>query len=384
LGRLAADGVVVAVRAAAVLAADAAMTALDRYVGRIAAGAFLAALLFFLLLSIVGDLLNRLPGYVAEAEKHDLGGFDLAGYLGLYYLKTMPVLLTSVTPFATAIAGMMTVARLQHANEVVPMLFVGRSIQRVLRPLVWLGVFAALLMAASWQWVVPRVGAALTSEQALLRGGSSALKALVIERHDADRQQFYAYEFEPAERTLKNVGLLTQGTLAADTTLTLAPAAHWDDARGDWRLHGGRLRSAGGEKAAEWLGRPDLTPTVLIQEGRDTVDAELLSYTDLVALAETRPNRADVKLALHRHITFPLANLILLLLALPLAVFYERGSRISRVLGAIGLCGGYLFLDLICQSLGQSALGLHPIVAAWIPTIVFGSLGIVLFGSMRT
>jgi lipopolysaccharide export LptBFGC system permease protein LptF len=70
------------------------------------------------------------------------------------------------------------------------------------------------------------------------------------------------------------------------------------------------------------------------------------------------------------------------LLALPFAVFYERGSRIERVLLAIAVCGGYMLMDLVCQSLGQR--GLHPIVAAWSPTIVFGALGIVLFGSTKT
>jgi lipopolysaccharide export LptBFGC system permease protein LptF len=52
------------------------------------------------------------------------------------------------------------------------------------------------------------------------------------------------------------------------------------------------------------------------------------------------------------------------------------------VLIAITLCAGYTLLDITCQSLGQR--GLNPVVAAWAPTILFGSLGVVLFGSTRT
>jgi lipopolysaccharide export system permease protein len=109
----------------------------------------------------------------------------------------------------------------------------------------------------------------------------------------------------------------------------------------------------------------------------------MLSYSDLRELAVTRPNQVDVRLAFHRHLTWPLANLLLLLLVLPMAVHYERGGRVSRVLYAIGLCGGYMLLDLTCQSLGQRNL-FHPVVMAWTPPIFFGSLGLVLFGSMRT
>ena len=120
-----------------------------------------------------------------------------------------------------------------------------------------------------------------------------------------------------------------------------------------------------------------------MRQSRDTIDPELLSYSDLREMTVTRPNRADVRLSLHRHITWPLANVLLLLLVLPMAVHYERGSRIGRVLLAIGLCGGYMLLDLVCQSLGQRNF-VHPVVAAWIPPIFFGSLGCVLFGSTRT
>ena len=115
------------------------MSALDRYVGRIVLGAFGAALVFFVFLTVVVDLLNNVAKYADRAIEQGLGGFDLAMYLGLYYVKKLPVLFTMVTPFATVIACMFAVARLQHANEVVPMLFVGRSVQRILRPTLWLG-----------------------------------------------------------------------------------------------------------------------------------------------------------------------------------------------------------------------------------------------------
>lgn len=359
------------------------MNRLDRYVGRIVLGAFGAALLFFLFGLIVVDLLTNLPSYADRAAQEQIGGFEMAVHLGLYYVKLLPVLFTTITPFATVIAGMFAVARLQHANEIVPMLFIGRSIRSILRPILWLGVAAGLLMAGCWQWVVPHVGAALAAEEAFLRQGSPVQKNLVHETQGELRQYLYVREFDPARNTMTGVALLVQGDLAADVGLTSAASAVWDAGRGDWRLERGRVCRGRLEEPQQWLGRPDVTPAVLLQQSRDTVDPETMSYGDLVDLAEARPNRADVRLALHRHVTFPLANLLLLLLALPLAVRYERGSRIDRVLGAIGLCAGYVLVDMTCQRLGQRNL-LHPIVAAWTPTIVFGSLGIVLFGSTRS
>ncbi len=359
------------------------MTLLDRYVGRIVLGAFVATLTFFLFLSTLMDLLNSLPGYARKADEQGLGGLELAGYLGAYYVRFLPVVFTLVTPFATVIACMFAVARLQHANEVVPMLFVGRSMHRILRPMLMIAAVAALAMVACWQWVVPHVGAQLAASESFLKKGSEVQARLVHELHGAESQYFYAREFRPATGTLTDVRLLVEGTLAADASLTSAPSAIWDSSRGDWRLHGGRFFRAPEWVDREWLERPDLTPEVLLQQSRDTVDPDAMSYDELVEMIALRPNRPALRMALHRHITYPLANLLLLLLALPLAIHFERGSRIGRVLAAIALCGAYLLVDLTCQRLGDRNL-LHPIVAAWTPTIVFGALGIVMFQGTKT
>jgi len=360
------------------------MKKLDRYVGKIVLGAFIAALSFFMLITILVDLLTSLPRYAERSAAAGMGGFELTAYLGLRYLQMLPVVMTTVTPFATVVAAMFSVARLHNANEIVPMLFVGRSIHRVLRPILWCGVIAGTLMVVSWQWIVPHVGADLAASNTFLRESTSVQSGIVHERHEQDSQYFYAVKFDPDNETLEGAKLLVYGDLAADAVLISAPGATWDKDRGDWRLDQGRRTTKTGWGPIEWLGRPDLTPVVLMQSSRDSVDPSTMSYTELKSLIEERPNRNDLKLAFHRHITYPLANLLLLLLALPLAVRYERGSRISRLLAAIALCGGYMLTDLICQKLGQRQGMLHPIVAAWTPTILFGSLGIVMFSSTRS
>ena len=359
------------------------MKKLDGYVGRIAFGAFLAAMAFFLFLIVVVDLLGKLPTYSEQASKNGIGGFALAAYLGLHYLRSLPVFFTVVSPFATVIAAMFTVARLHNYNEIVPMLFVGRSIHRVLRPILWMGLIAGIGMICCWQWVVPSVGDALAASDALLKQGSSMQKFLVHETHEGKSRYLYVRDYDPSKKRMGGVRMLVQGDLAEDVSLTVADSAVWDEQASDWRLADGWVKQMRIDEPQQWLQRSDVTPNVLLQQSRETIDPELMSYTDLVALAEDRPNRADVKLALHRHITYPLANLLLLLLALPMAVRYERGSRVDRILAAIALCGAYMLTDLTCQRLGQREL-LHPIVAAWTPTIVFGSLGAVLFSSTRT
>ena len=108
------------------LAAAAPMKRLDRYVGKTVLGAFLAAVAFFSLLVILTDMLGNMPRYVRNAERNDLTTMQLAALLLDYYVVMLPAFLISIVPFVTVIACMFALARLQNANEVVPMLFVGR------------------------------------------------------------------------------------------------------------------------------------------------------------------------------------------------------------------------------------------------------------------
>lgn len=357
------------------------MSMLDRYVGRIVLGAFGACLLFFLFVTVLIDLLNNLPRYIDRAAEQELGTLQLVGQLGFYYLNLLPVLFTTVTPFVTVIACMFAVARLQNANEVVAMLFTGRSLHRVLGPMLLCGLMAGVAMAACWQWVVPHVGASVAAGEAFWRGQTEQTNLVHETRGEVD-QFLYVKVYDPLQRTMRGVSMLTETTLAIEATLTTADVAVWDQDRGDWRLDGGKTTSRDRDTPQAWLHRPDVTPEILLQRSRDTIDPEALSYTDLMELIASRPTRADVRLALHRHFTYPLANVLLLLLALPFAIRYERGGRVERVLIAVALCAGYTVLDITCGSLGQR--GLNPVVAAWTPTILFGSLGVVLFGSIRT
>lgn len=359
------------------------MSRLDRYVWRIVLGAFGAGLLFFLFLSVLVDLLHNVARYVDAAAQKGLGNFEIAAYLGAYYVKLVPVFFTAVTPFVSVIAGMFAVARLQNANEVVPMLFAGRSIRSILRPMLLCGALAGAAMAACWQWVVPHVGASLAQAETFLRQQEDVVETLVYETLDgAASQRLRVGRYAPAARTMRGVHMLTEGALAIENSMVSAETATWDITRRDWRLSDGRLATQEGSRPLEWLGRSDVTPELLLQRSRETVDPDTQSYTDLLELTRLRPHDPGLRLALHRHITFPLSCVILLLLSLPLAVWYERGGRLRRLLAAIALCGSYALMDLVCQSLGRQ--GLHPIVAAWSPVIVFGSLGIVMFGGTKT
>lgn len=357
---------------------------LDRYVGRSVLASVAASMVFFVFLTFVLDLLRNLGGYLDAADRQQVSTLGLLWILPWYYLLSSPINLVGVAPFATVIGCMFAVARLMGQNEVQPMLFVGRSTMRILRPALHTGCFVAVLMGVCWQWVVPAGSNQLDSLKTFLAGGEQQYENLVLEqRGAAGFAGLHIDRYLATEQRMEGVRLVREGMAPGDTVGILASGAQWDERLGDWRLEGGRRRTVDIEQPWTNLGVPQWPPAIVVQRGRDRVSCEQMSYTELLETRALRPNRKDVTMALHRHVTYPLATVILLLLALPFAIHFERGSRIERVLGAIGVCAAYLLFDLICQSLGYNNY-VHPVTAAWLPTILFGSLGVVMFSGTRT
>ena len=108
-----------------------------------------------------------------------------------------------------------------------------------------------------------------------------------------------------------------------------------------------------------------------------------LSFSECRRLLERDAQSDVLRTLLHYHLTFPLAGLVLLAVGLPVVVNPRRGHGVERVALGFLLCVGYFGVDFVCRTLGlQGNLG--PLHASWLPVLSFGSLGLVMLGSLRT
>lgn len=360
---------------------------MDRYVAATVAGAYLAALVFLAMMFVVFDLLFEMDSYVSVANRDEIGVFELATRLATFHLYNMPLVFVTIGPFVTVIACMFALSRLMASNEIGPMIFTGRSMIRVLMPMLSISVFSALAMGATWQWLIPAIAEDKESIYANLTGREHELKRVTLRSKEHGRRELFCRVYRHREQSMEGVILYDRGTSRADGVFIEAALAQWNQDENDWDLVDGRRVTGGIDNdkmtRQKQLGMKGLTPSQILDSGKTERETAELSYSELRQLMRLQPGKADYILAFHVHFTFPLANIILILLALPFAVSFERGRRIERVVFSIAICAGYLILDLTCQNLAYKGI-IHPVVAAWTPTIIFGSLGAVVFGSMRS
>ena len=86
---------------------------------------------------------------------------------------------------------------------------------------------------------------------------------------------------------------------------------------------------------------------------------------------------------LYSKLSFPLVNLVMVLVAIPFALQSPRGGRLFGIGLAIGIMAGYLVVHYIALAFARADL-LPPLIAAWAANIIFTGIGVSLMLRART
>ncbi|MEZ5967375.1 MAG: LptF/LptG family permease [Planctomycetota bacterium] len=362
---------------------------MDRYVGSAVLGAYIATATSFFVVATLFEVLAN-GGKYARNARNVLGveGWDLVAVLAEHEAYKIPVLFLTFAPYATVIACMFGVTRMSAANELVPMVFSGRSMFRILRPAVLVAVASGLSMACLWQWGGSLVNDRYLRLHALLDEGEEleeSAKHVLVRAGVAGEQVLHCARYLPGERKMEGVTLYDRGVGGGPPAIVRAKQAQWDDGASAWSLTEGERRVGNRVLPLESLALKGMEPDVVRRLGRgaDPDYVQMLSYTEIDELRGLRPGRHDLLMAYHLHFATPLSCVILVLLTLTLAVHFERGSKVGRVIVAIFVCAAFLVFDLACRNLGLRQF-VHPVVAAWTPSIVFGAFGVLSYSGIRT
>ncbi|MCY2961388.1 MAG: LptF/LptG family permease [Planctomycetota bacterium] len=363
---------------------------IDRYVLALFASSYATALLLVVGLYLIMDMAGNLDEYVQPFPD---GTRPSAFTIARFYALHLPFLFLQVAPFVTLVAGLFTVSKLVRHAEAVAALAAGISSQRLLAPIVVVAALIAVSMFGIREFISFE-----------LAGKRDAL------RHLLDKKQLdpvYAnlwlrdgrgnvvhlsqYRPRPAGGGPAEIRDFEEHLLQGATwTTTTAPRAVWDEAQDPprWRLEGGVRHVVVGEgeqriEATDSVAGFEFTPRLAqtFQRAREKPDE--LSFAEAAELGSRDPDNVAYRTLLQYHITFPLGNLVLVLVGLPLLLRHERGGGARSLAAAFALCVGYFAADFVCRNLGLQGT-LDAPVAAWLPVLFFGSLGIVLYEGMRT
>jgi lipopolysaccharide export LptBFGC system permease protein LptF len=360
----------------------------DRYVLSLFASSYATALLLVVGLYLILDMASNLDDYLTKWPD---GTRASALTIARFYALHLPFLFLQIAPFVTLVAGLFTTSKLVRHSEAVAALAAGISAQRLLAPLVVTagvvgGVMFGLREAASFGLADQRDALRHYLDE---KEPNPVHANLFLRDGRGNVIKLSRYLPRPADGGPPRVEGLEEHLLdGARTTTTWADRAVWDEARGTWRLEGGvRTTAVGGgeqrtERTEDLSGFP-FTPRLVTTFLRARTDPEELSFAEARELGARDPDNVAYQTLLQVHVTFPIANLVLVLVGLPLLLRHERGRGARSLAASFSLCVAYFAADFVCRNLGIQGTVDAPI-AAWLPILVFGSLGIVLYEGMRT
>lgn len=364
---------------------------LERYTLR----TFLHPLVFcfvsFFTLWIIMDLLDNLKDF-QEAKSGVV-------WVITFYIGMIPFVFTQILPVALLLAVLYALTRMSKANELISMLGTGRSLFQVLRPIFICSVYACTLnMAANYYWAPRAEGNRDAKVNAMKVHAADSIMASAIMFHDEQsRRTWYVGTFPFSMRSgherMHGVAVWDTDKEGNRTRSITDATASWSP-RSGWRFYDGKEltyqngsvasiapfpENKDGQRVLEVTGIEE-TPWSLVSYA---LRPDFMSVPELFSYLRAHPKAADDKLAPFRthfwqRFAMPWQALALVLVAAPLGVAYSRRGSVGGIAGSVFIFFIFMFMNNLFLNLGKGG-HLPPWFTVWVPHLVFGSLGLILF-----
>lgn len=361
------------------------MTTFDRHIAlRLVKGfAFFigALILFFIVLH-----------YVEYSDDFVDRGATLRQVFLVYYPNYVPEIVRLISPLALFLSSVYITGTMAQNLELVALQTSGVSLYRLMVPYLVVGVAVTGFMFWFNGWIVP------TTQEVILRMDQEYIRdaARQIETSDIHRQNRPGHilsvgYYDRDDSTAHRVSLQRFAGGNRLVARTDASRMEWIDSLGVWRLTDATERIFDGSARLRLTRSNATIDTTLLVYPRD------LARTGRDAEAMTIPAAAEYVSALRRSgagslgrplvayytkFSYPLANLLLILISVPLAAVRRRGGQAVRIGLGLAVAFVYLALQKLTEPFGYSG-DLSPLFAAWFPHAVFAAVALVMLWRVR-
>jgi len=309
--------------------------------------------------------------------------FDKTRYLGHgmdvpllieYLLLKMPFMIAEFMPVILLIAISIYVTEISHHHEVVSMRAAGLGIEKIIAPIICVGLVGASFSLIIGEWIAPTTNSRLDVMERVIIHHQKPSHQGVQWLKDGSR----FYQLTPLDdQTFKMMMLETD---VQGAWLKRMDASHAVYERGQWRLQDVYISNPDKQEGMQLQYQKEVHFTSEV--GPDTADPPGASHMSFMQLYQYADNLQKAGLdttsfvfTLHRKLAGPAACLVMVLLALALTM--NMGSRIAAsswgLITAITL--GLLFYVFgNASGLLASSGQLPAAYAAWLPMLFFGGL----------
>ncbi len=361
------------------------MRILDRYLLRNFLEPFLLCFFGFLSIWLIFDLGGNLSDFIEVGASIKV--------IAKFYLSQLPGIILISLPVGLLLALLFSLSRMSRSNEIISMLTAGRSVIRILAPLLCIGLLTSLGCLWLNYELAPRSEEGKRAALEQITKAAKKIDRTLVEgylfRDRMNSRTWYVKRMHTNNLHLEGVHITQQNESGAIVRKWYANSADFDETSKSWILKGGAIVDFNSEGD---IANTDYFPTALrtIASWTETpwrilsshLEAQTLTVPLLRNYLRFNGDFPEAQLApfrtyLWHRLALPWSCLVVVFIAAPLGIVYSRRGVLAGVASSIFIFFGMMFFTNLCLALGKGDR-VPAVVAAWLPNVLFGFVGLVL------
>lgn len=345
---------------------------LDWYIIRKFIGTYIYAILLIISIAIVFDFNENLSKFTQYHAPWRAIIFD-------YYANFIPYYSNLFSPLFVFIAVIFFTSKLASNSEVIAMLAAGVSIKRLMRPYMISCILIAGLTFYLNSFVIPHGTVIRQNFESLYRNSKKNTSAENVQLQVAKKTIAYIQHYDDQYKRGYGFSLVKFKDKKIVSHMT-AMEIQYDtvaDTKYHWKVSNWKIRTLRGLK--EHIQSGALKDTVLLMEPTDLVyskgqqetftSPELLDYISKQT-SRGSGNVVQYEVEFHKRIAMSFSSFILTIIGLSLSSRKRKGGMGLYLGIGLGLSFSYIMLQTVSATFAIQA-DTPPILAAWIPNIIF-------------
>lgn len=368
---------------------------LDRYVAKNFLWGYFIAFMVLMGMRIVIDLFVNLDEF---AEHADLGTADVLFNIFRFYGYQSAMYFRDFAGMITVVAAVFSLAKMTRNNELIAVMASGVSLKRVITPIIILAVLLSGIAVLDQELVIPRIADKLVRTHDELPGQESYP---IWFMEDEKNSLFCTSHYREKTETMEPVTIIVRGQETPTRWQTMgkiqADKAVYDPQRKGWELINGEYFEINRNTEKDAIVqkplpvafyKSDVTPEDIPQRRKQTYKS-LLSFNQLSMLEKQRKrikDLAELYSQKHFHITDPLINIIMLLIALPVLVCRDPKAMKTSIGLSFVLTTLCFIVTFVCKMMATEVVfnQVRPELWAWAPVFIFAPIVVIELDSMKT
>lgn len=345
---------------------------LDWYIIRKFIGTYIFSIVLIISIALVFDFNENLSKFTKYHAPWRAIVFD-------YYANFIPYYSNLFSPLFVFIAVIFFTSKLAGNSEIIAMLSSGVSFRRLMRPYMISCVLIASVTFYLNSFVIPHGTVIRQNFESLYRNSKKNTSAenvqlqvgkgtvAYIQHYDDRYKRGYGFSLDKFEGK-KLVSHMTAMEIQYDTIA---------DAKYHWKATNWKTRTLVGLR--ERIVTGDVKDTVILMEPTDLVyskgqqetftSPELLDYISKQT-SRGSGNVVQYEVEFHKRIAMSFSSFILTIIGLSFSARKRKGGMGLYLGIGLGLSFGYIMLQTVSSTFAINA-GTPPVLAAWIPNLIF-------------